>query len=91
MRYQEIDPVNFTNQSGVTRRIKLRRPFEVLQNVSSIRVQGDATLDEMVSRNDMAGAGTEFLAYKLADHNIVDIAEANYDLSRLNNIRIPVI
>ncbi len=46
-------------------------------------------LDEIASRRDVYGAEQESQAWRIFDHNAEEIAEANFDIDKLVELRIP--
>ena len=90
MRYVEIDDVIFTDINGNSRTVKDIRPLEQLETLTSVPIDVGTTLDEIASRPEIFGEGTEGSSYRIFDHNALALADANFEIDRLKTIRIPL-
>lgn len=89
MRYFEIDNISFTNSNGKTVYIKDVRPIPEYVTATYINLKNGDTLDEIASRKEIYGDGAEDQSYKIFEHNIVEICDANFDLNKLKKMKIP--
>lgn len=89
MRYVTIDTISFTDDRGISYAIKAIRPIEELNTLTRIKINNAAQLDEIATRPEIYGEGFEFLAYKIFDHNVIALAENDFDLSKMKEIKIP--
>ena len=91
MRYVRIPNVVFTNRNGDSFEVKDRRPIEQNQVLAlSIDTKGEAFLDAIATRRDVYGENGTSRIYQIFDFNIVAIKEANFDLTRIRRLDIPV-
>lgn len=90
MRYQQIDTVSFTNVYGNSYNIKTMREYVEYQTATTVTIQDGSRIDEITSRPEIYGDNAEGDSYKLVDHNIVKIMENNFELTGLDQIKIPV-
>jgi len=88
LRYQTIETVPFIDIYGDHYAVKDLREYPKYStaSLSNIRV-GDA-IDEIVTAR--YGDGTEGEVYKAVEHNIEDLFEAGFDLSKIRSLKIPI-
>lgn len=91
MRYNGIDTVTFTDMDGNEYPVKDIRPQQTFDNATTIRVEKDMFIDDLVSRREFYGDGAEGLSYAIVDHNREKIVEHEFDLSKLKELKIPII
>jgi hypothetical protein len=91
MRFNNISTVVFTDLNGNKFPIKDIRPVEVFQTAFTLKLEKAMYIDEIVSRDSIFGKNTEEMSYAVVDHNIADIVEAGFDLTKLKSIKIPVL
>ncbi len=91
MRYNSIDTITFTDQDGNQFPVKDIRPLQVFDTYTAIKVEKGMKLDDVVSRREIYGDGTEGLSYALLDHNAEKMVENDFDVSALKELKIPVI
>lgn len=90
MRYNNVDDIIFVDRDGKSHVVKDIRQFESYQLMTSIKIQSGDMIDEIACRNDIYGDDAEMLIYKIFDFNRIKIAEANFDLSKITSLDIPV-
>lgn len=90
MRYFDINTISFNDTNGRTVPIKDVRPIptEVINFVIVVR-EGDL-LDEIASRDLIFGPGFEDQSFRIFDANAAEIFDANFDLSQVRSLKIPV-
>lgn len=91
MRFSDVETVTFTDKDGNRIPVKDIRPVSVFRTAQTVRVEKGVDLDELVSRSDFYGAENEGLAWAVADHNIEQFVESDFDMSRIKELKIPVI
>ena len=91
MRYNAIDTITFTDQDGNQFPVKDIRPLQELDTATSIKVEKGMKFDDVASRREIYGEGTEALSYVLLDHNAEKMVENDFDVSTLKELKIPVI
>jgi len=89
MRYVEIETISFTDIIGNQYPVKEMREYPVYQTLFEIKIEDGDYIDEIASRPQVFGEGSEDQAYLIFEHNIVAIAEADWDLSKIKKLRIP--
>lgn len=91
MRYQNADDEIFTTPDGLQVTLKEKLPLvDKAVNTVTVDCNAETALDEIASRNDVYGEGMESEDYKIFDENIRELKEANFDLSRIKTLRVPV-
>ena len=90
MRYETVDTIPFTNHNNKTYSIKDRREYPDYEKLLSVVITNDDKIDELASRNEAYGDGGEDKSYKIVDYNIVNLFEADFSLSKINSLEIPV-
>ena len=90
MRYIDIETITFIDQNGNRYPIKDIRLIPTYAHLFTINKQQYTDIDEIAVRPEVYGPLTEGDSYKIWDHNIVQIAEARYDIRKLPNMRIPL-
>lgn len=91
MRYNNIDTITFVDNDGNKYAVKDTRPIQELQTGVIVKVGAGMELDEIVSRVEYYGNGSEDLAYSIFDKNIIKLTEAKFDVSRLKEIEVPIV
>ena len=91
MRYIEIPTISFTDKDGVNFPVKDLREFPDYETAFNKQIISGDFIDEVASRKDVFGDDSEDLSYLIFEHNIVEIVEARWDLSKLKTLRIPVL
>jgi phosphopantetheine adenylyltransferase len=90
MRYIEIDNIEFTTKEGNTVIIKDIREIPDYQTLVNINYKNE-DIDEIISRTNYYGDGSEDLTYSVVEHNKIKIDEENYILSGLKTLKIPAV
>jgi hypothetical protein len=91
LRYNNIETVTFTDPDGNKIAVKDTRPIQQLQTGVALKVEQGMELDEIMSRKEYYGDGSEDLAYALFDHNIIKLVEAKFDISKLKELNVPIV
>ena len=88
-RLFELETISFTDRDGRTIGIKEIREIPVVIEAFKLDLNQGDELDEIASRDDIFGEGSEFEAYKIADANIAALVDADFDLNKLRKLIIP--
>jgi hypothetical protein len=91
MRFIGVPNIIFTDVNGVSYTIKDTRPVSVFKTGNIHKLQSGYDIDEIISRKEYYGDGAEDKSWAVVDHNLETITERDFDLTRLKEIRIPVI
>ena len=90
MRYFNIPTVSFNDANGRTVPVKDVRPIgQEVVDFGITTKEGDL-LDEIASREEIFGPGSEDESFRLFDANIVELYEARFDVSKVRRLSIPV-
>ena len=89
MRYASVPTVSFTDSNNVTRAVKEMREIPYYPSSSTVQLSAGDMLDEVYSRDQIAGEGSEGDSYKIHEANVVAIVEARFDYSILKSARVP--
>ena len=91
MRYYPIDTLTFNNQDGQTVQVKDKREIPSYETLIQLKVEKGMMIDEVISRLQLYGEDNEDLSYAVLDHNIIKLTENNFDISKLDYLKIPEI
>lgn len=82
--------VTFNDANGRVAQVRDIRPIpeQVIDFEISTR-EGDL-LDEVASRTNIFGENAESQSYRLFDANIVELFDAEFDMTRIRRLRVPV-
>lgn len=89
-RYADIDNINFPAADGKTYAVKDIRPISDQVLSFEIDKKENDLLDEIASRKSTFGDFGEIQSWRLFDLNIVKLTEVNFDMTKVNKIKIPV-
>jgi hypothetical protein len=90
LRYFDIETVSFNDKNGRVVPVKDIRPIPEQAENFEIKIKSGDLLDEIASRTNIYGEGSEDQAYKIFDANIIEIFESGFDLSKIRRLRIPL-
>lgn len=90
MRYIDIDTITFIDQNGFRFPVKDIRIIPDYSHLFTIKKQPHEDIDEIATRPDVYGALTEADSYKIWDHNKVSMVENRFDVTMMQEIRIPL-
>jgi len=90
MRYESVDTTSFTNHNNKTYAVKDKREYPNYEKLIHVVVNSEDMIDEIASRYEVYGDGGEAESYKIVDYNIVKLFEAEFDLSKIYSLDIPV-
>ena len=90
MRYFNIDTISFTDANGRTVPIKDTRPISDDQINFEIPIVKGTLLDEVASREEVFGTGSEDQSFRIFDANIAAIFDAQFNLDNVRRLKIPV-
>lgn len=91
MRYRNVPDIIFNDKQGRSFTVKDIRPIPDYENILDIKVEKGMFLDELISRKEYYDDDNEGLAYAMVDHNRVKMVENDFDISKLQKIRLPKI
>jgi hypothetical protein len=86
----QIGTVVFTDINGIVYTMKDIRPIEPAATFFEVPKSTDELLDSVAVRTEVFGEGGENKVWKLFDQNAVALVDANFDLTQLRKIRVPV-
>ena len=86
----QIGTVVFTDINGVVYTIKDIRPIEPAATSFEVSKSTDELLDSVAVRSEVFGEGGENKVWKLFDQNAVALVDANFDLTQLRKIKVPI-
>lgn len=90
MRYFDIETISFNDKNGRVVPVKDIRPITKDQVNFEIKSKDLDSLDEIASRSDIYGEGSEDQSYKIFDANIIKLFESGFDLTKIRRLKIPV-
>lgn len=89
-RFADVETINFTAADKTTYPVKDSRSisdqvlsFEIDKNENDL-------LDEVASRQEVYGNFGEIQSWRIFDLNIVKLTESNFDLTKINRLKIPI-
>ena len=88
MRYDDIANVDFTDIDGRTYQIKDFRAIPKYNKLLEIKYNNE-DFDEIASRQNIYGEGSENQAFAIFEANIEKLTENNFDGSLITKIIIP--
>jgi hypothetical protein len=86
----QVANIVFTDTNGRTYTIKDIRPIVPAATYFEIAKTSNDMLDSVACKPEVFGDGGEDKVYKLFDQNAVAIVDANFDITQLRKIRIPI-
>ena len=90
MRYFAIDTISFNDKNGRVVPVKDIRPIPTYQINFELDTKESDVLDEISSRGNVYGENGEVSGYKIFDANIVELFDAEFDISKVRRLRIPI-
>jgi hypothetical protein len=81
----------FTDVNGNSWNVKDIRPITVFTPGVDVALEQGTLIDELISRREYYGKNTEDLTWAVVDNNIEALAEANFDLTLINKLNLPVV
>lgn len=91
MRYLTVDNINFTDINDNTWKVKDMREYPTYNLLTKAKLKEDDFFDEIITRQELYGTKNEDLSYAIIDINREKLTENDFNLSKLNEISIPVI
>lgn len=85
----EVEKVPFTWLDGHTYNIKDIKLIPEYEQAVMITLNEEDQLDEIASRPEIFGEGSESLTYLLFEANVVKLTEAKFNMNKLHELRIP--
>lgn len=90
MRYFDVPVVTFNDANNRVTQVRDLRPIPTQVIDFEIPIKEQDLLDEIASRESIFGPGAEPQSYRIFDANIVELFDAEFDLTRIRRLRIPV-
>lgn len=90
LRDFDVNDIVFTDINGKSYSIKDMREYPTYTTWFKYDLQQGDSLEEIASSMGVYGSGQESEYYKIAEHNIKNLFDAQFDLSRLKSINIPL-
>ncbi len=91
MRFNNVEIITFNNQNGNSFPVRDTKPIQIFEAGLNLKVEKGMELDEVISRSTIFGDDNEDLSWAVVDHNVVKFMEADFDLSRIKKINIPLV
>ena len=89
-RFIDVDTIIFTNSDGNSYSVKDTREISTQTLNFEIEKNENDLLDEIASRPEVYGNFGEIQSYRIFDLNIIKLTEANFDISKVKRIKIPL-
>lgn len=89
MRFINTPTMTYADENGVQFSVYEMREIPKYQIAQTIPRNSGEDLDEIYSRQDMAGKGMEGQSYVMHEANISDILDAGFNYDRLRSLKIP--
>jgi len=90
MRYINVDNIEFTNIDNKTFVVKDMREIPIYNTLVNLKIDENAMLDEIATRQEVYGEAREDLSYAIFEHNMTAITENNFSLEKFKKIKVPV-
>jgi len=90
LRYNQIDTISFTDIYGKNFAVKDMREIPLMVTNDTVKIFPGDRIDEIISREEFYGDNSEAEAYRLFDHNVEEIIESDYSLSKIDKLQVPV-
>jgi len=90
MRYSTIENISFETKTGKSLEIKDMREYPNYTLLGMLKITTEDQIDEIASREEIYGDEGEALSFKIVDFNIIKLFEENFELEKLNVLKIPV-
>lgn len=91
MNFDRVEILSFNDERGVQFPVRDIKPIDEYETGIIVEIPRGSFVDEVISRQQYYGNGTEDLSYQIVEHNKVKFAEANFDMSKIRKIDIPII
>jgi hypothetical protein len=91
LTFDQVDIISFNDQQGNNFSVRDRKDIEKFETIQTIETAEGMDLDEVISRIENFGDGSEDLSAQVVDHNIVKLAESNFDLAKIKKLNLPTI
>lgn len=89
-RYNDVDTISFEDVNGNQFPVKDIREISSQTLAFEVDVKQEDLLDEVASRRETFGDFGEVQSWRIFDLNIVKLTEANFDMSKISRLKIPV-
>lgn len=90
MRYFTIDTISFNDKNGVVVPVKDIRPIPKYNIKFEIQTKENDMLDEISSRQNIYKENGETSGYKIFDANVAELMDAEFDISKVRSLKIPI-
>ena len=89
-RYISVDTITYLHTDGNSYPINDIREIPEEPVSFEIDIKEDDLLDEIASRKTVYGDNGEMQAYRIFDANIIKLTEANFELTNIKRLKIPI-
>lgn len=89
-RYIDVDTIIFTDVNGNQFSVKDIRPISTQTLSFEIDKNEKNLIDEVASRKEIYGDFGEIQSWRIFDMNIKELTEANFDLTKIKKLKIPL-
>jgi hypothetical protein len=87
----QVGIISFNDENGVTYPVRDKKDIDTWQTGLTIDIHQGEDIDEIASRQEYFGNGSEDLSYAIIEANIESMVEQGFDVGKLKKIIIPVI
>lgn len=91
MWWLEVPTTTFEAVDGKSYPIKVFREIPEYPQFVELVVSGDEKIDEIASRENIYGEAMEINSYAVFEANVIKLVENNFDISKMNKLKIPVL
>jgi hypothetical protein len=91
LNLDETPVITFNDDFGNQFPIHDRKDIETMQIAKKESIPYGTDLDELASRVDMYGDGSEDLMSVIVEANVIKFAENNFEMTNIKEVDIPVI
>jgi len=90
MRNLTTPTLSFTDANGRTFAINDFQPYPKYSTWFQYPVQTGDDLDEIASKSNVYGSGSEANYYQIVEHNIALLFDVKFDLNKIETLNIPL-
>ena len=89
--FDDVDIISFNDENGVTYPIRDKKDIDTWATGVIIDVHQGNDLDEIATRPEYFGEGSEDMSYAIVEANAVAMAEQEFNIGSMKKMIIPII
>ena len=89
-RFNDVETITFTDINGIQYPVKDTRLITNQVLAFQIDKRKEDLIDEVASREEVFGEFGELQSWRIFDINIVKLTEVNFDITRIDKLKIPI-